>query len=81
MGLVLAASVLDINYNEYNNSTFDMRAFIGPENTTYDKTTTWKIGDEGKDVISLSSTSVDNATFNILKRRRNNFKPQLVLMV
>lgn len=67
MGLVLAASVLDINYNEYNNSTFDMRAFIGPENTTYDKTTTWKIGDEGKDVISLSSTSVDNATFNILK--------------
>ena len=65
MGLVLAASVLDINYNEYNNSTFDMRAFIGPENTTYDKTTTWKIGNEN--VISLNNTSIDNATFNILK--------------
>ena len=65
MGLVLAASVLDINYNEYNNSTFDMRALIGPENTTYDKTTTWKI--ENENVISLNNTSIDNATFNILK--------------
>lgn len=65
MGLVLAASVLDINYNEYNNSTFDMRAFIGPENTTYDKTTTWEI--ENENVISLNNTSIDNATFNILK--------------
>ena len=65
MGLVLAASVLDINYNEYNNSTFDMRALIGPENTTYDKTTTWEI--ENENVISLNNTSIDNATFNILK--------------
>lgn len=65
-GLSISSSVLNINYNSYNNNTFNLSTEISPENTTYDKTINWTIeGNEG--IISKNSSSINNATFNILK--------------
>lgn len=65
IGMSISSSVLNINYNTYNNNTFALSTEIYPKNTTDDKTISWTIGDDS--IISQNSTNVADATFNILK--------------
>lgn len=65
IGMPMSSSKLNINYNTFNNTTFALSTEVYPRNTTDDKTINWEIGDNS--IISINSTNVADATFNILK--------------
>ena len=65
IGMSMTSSSLNINYNNFNNTTFALSTEAYPRNTTDDKTINWEIGDNS--IISINSTNGAGATFNILK--------------